>query len=127
MKRKLIYLATLATTQIGVITGYLLASSPAKAACDGAGGIAGGASCAQGAGSGSDLLSSIQVVTNTLLLVVGAGAVIMIIVGAARYVFSGGNDKNTKAAKDTIMYSVVGLVIAMLAYAIVNFVLTQFK
>lgn len=125
-KQKLFHFSTFLAVQASVLLGSLL-SAPARAACDGNGGISGGASCAQGGGSSKELLPSIQVITNTLLLAVGAGAVIMIIVGAARYVFSGGNDKNTKAAKDTIMYSVVGLVIAVLAYAIVNFVLTQFK
>jgi hypothetical protein len=49
----------------------------------------------------------------------------MIIVGGIRYVTSAGDSSKVKAAKDTIMYSVVGLAIAILAYAIVNFVIRQ--
>jgi hypothetical protein len=47
----------------------------------------------------------------------------MIIVGGLRYVTSGGDASSTKAARDTILYAVVGLVIAVMAFAIVNFVL----
>jgi hypothetical protein len=66
-------------------------------------------------------------VANILLFVLGAIAVIMIIFGGIRYVTSAGDSSRVKAAKDTILYSVVGLVVAILAYAIVNFVVTNIK
>jgi len=69
----------------------------------------------------------IKNVINTILLVLGMIAVIMIIAGGIRYTTSNGDSNQTKAAKDTILYSVVGLVIAILAFAIVNFVLEAFK
>lgn len=71
--------------------------------------------------------SLFHAIVNTLLLVLGSIAVIMIIIGGIRYTTSNGEAANTKAAKDTILYSVVGLVVALMAYAIVNFVVTQFK
>ncbi len=88
----------------------------------------------QGAGAGSPLCDSsdeeleplIKNVVNLLLAVLGFVAVIMIIIGGIRYTTSNGDSNNTKAAKDTILYSVVGLVVAILAYAIVNFVLEFF-
>lgn len=61
-------------------------------------------------------------IINTLLYVLGIIAVIMIIIGAIRYTASAGDASRIKAAKDTIMYSVVGLVVAMFAFTIVNFV-----
>ena len=64
--------------------------------------------------------------TNTLLFAVGLLSVVMIIIGGLRYVVSGGNANSVTAAKNTILYAIVGLVIALLAYAIVNFVLTIF-
>lgn len=64
-------------------------------------------------------------ITNTLLFILGAIAVIMIIVGGIRYVLSAGEGAAVKSAKNTILYAVVGLVIAILAYAIVNFVTTS--
>ena len=62
-------------------------------------------------------------VTNILLFVVGALSVIMLIVGGLRYVVSGGNSTAVTAAKNTILYAIVGLVIAFLAYAAINFVI----
>ena len=47
----------------------------------------------------------------------------MIIVGGLRYVVSGGNTASVTAAKNTILYAIVGIVVALLAYAIINFVL----
>lgn len=57
--------------------------------------------------------------------VIGIIAVIMIIIGGIRYVTSGGDPTSTKGAKDTIIYALVGLVIAALAQVIVRFVLKQ--
>lgn len=62
-------------------------------------------------------------IINTLLFVLGIICTIVIVVGGIRYATSGGDANQTKAAKDTILYAVVGLVVAILAYAIVNFVL----
>lgn len=76
--------------------------------------------------SPTDLITNIRVITNTMILFVGIAAVVMLIVGGFQYVFSQGNEKKTATAKDTIMYSIVGVVIAMLSFAIINFVLGQF-
>ena len=56
---------------------------------------------------------------NIMLFVIGILSVIMLIYGGIRYVLSSGD------AKNTIMYAIIGLVIAILAYAIVNFVITS--
>lgn len=68
----------------------------------------------------------VQTLINTLLYILGTIAVIMIIVGGIRYTTSGGDASGIKSAKDTVLYSVIGLVVAMLAWAIVNFVLGMF-
>ncbi len=69
--------------------------------------------------------SIFNAVTNLLIFVIGAIAVIMVIIGGLLYVLSSGDGKNTARAKDTILYAVIGLVVALLAYALVNFVLTR--
>ena len=61
---------------------------------------------------------------NIMLFAVGILAVIMIIWGGIRYVLSGGDSGAVSSAKKTILYAVVGLIVAILAYAIVNFVIT---
>ena len=63
-------------------------------------------------------------IVNTALFVIGAISVLMLIYGGIRYTTSGGNEKSVTAAKNTILYAIVGIVIAVLAYAIVNFILT---
>jgi hypothetical protein len=62
-------------------------------------------------------------ISNTLLFAIGALSVLMIIVGGIRYVISGGKEANVTKAKNTVLYAIIGLIIAILAYAIINFVL----
>jgi hypothetical protein len=65
-------------------------------------------------------------ITNVLLFLVGAISVLMIIFGGFRYVVSGGNATSVSAAKNTILYAVVGIIVAIVAYAVVNFVIGSF-
>ncbi len=88
----------------------------------------------QGAGSASgsgattvDAGTIIRNIVNLLLFVIGAVSVVMIVIGGLKYTTSNGDASAVKSAKDTIMYSVVGVVIALLAYAIVNFVISSIK
>ena len=67
----------------------------------------------------------IKNVTNIMCFIIGAVSVIMLIYGGIRYTTSGGNANSVTAAKNTIMYSIVGLIIAILAFAVVNFVVKQ--
>ncbi len=62
-------------------------------------------------------------VTNTILYIVGIIAVVMLIIGGIKYVVSGGDSKKVTDAKNTVLYAIIGLVIAVLAFAIVNFVI----
>ena len=67
----------------------------------------------------------IKNVTNIMFFIIGAVSVIMLIYGGIRYTTSGGNANSVTAAKNTIMYSIIGLVVAILAFAVVQFVVTQ--
>ncbi len=78
-------------------------------------------------GNSTDLGAGIQTGINILLFLIGAVAVIVIIIGGIKYVTSNGESSAVQSAKNTIMYAVVGLLVAILAFAIVNFVVTQFK
>lgn len=71
----------------------------------------------------ADLWAIVQTIINIILAVVGVIAVIMIIFGGIQYSTSAGDSGKVKKAKDTILYGIIGLVIALLAFAIVNFVL----
>ena len=73
--------------------------------------------------SASDLNSTIRTVINGITFVVGLIAVIMIVIGGIFYAISAGDPGKVKKAKDTIMYGIIGLIVALLAFAIINFVL----
>jgi ABC-type Fe3+ transport system permease subunit len=75
---------------------------------------------------GLNLRDGLKLVVNVLLFLLGAIAVIMIVVGGLRYVLSSGDSNQLTAAKNTILYAVVGLIVALLSYAIVNWVIDQF-
>ena len=88
-----------------------------------------GANSAKGADQPLSLFganSTFATITNVLLYVIGAIAVIMIVIGGLRYVLSGGDSSQISAAKNTILYAIIGIIIAILAYAIVNFVIGSF-
>ena len=76
---------------------------------------------------GENLPDIVKNVINLILVVLGMVAVIMIVIGGIRYTTSNGDSSSVKAAKDTILYAVVGLIVAILSYAIVNFVLGRFS
>ena len=80
-----------------------------------------------GTSTPTDVNVVIKNVTNIMFFIIGAVSVIMLIYGGIRYTTSGGNANNVTAAKNTVIYSIVGLVISILAYAIVNFVVTNIK
>lgn len=61
--------------------------------------------------------------TNTILFFVGIVSVIMLIWGGLRYIVSGGDSKKVTDAKNTVLYAIIGLVISLLSFAIVNFVI----
>lgn len=84
-----------------------------------------GYEAAGGGPSTKSLEVTIKTVVNVLLYIIGVLSVIMIIVGGIKYTTSAGDSTKVTSAKNTIMYAVVGLAVALLAYAIVNFVLTN--
>lgn len=85
-----------------------------------------GAKLAKADGMPSELIGSDGVftkITNTILYAVGIISVVMLIYGGLRYIVSGGDSKKVTDAKNTIMYAIIGLIISILAFAIVNFVI----
>ena len=79
-----------------------------------------------GGGDAMEVGDLITNVTNVLLFLIGALSVIFIIISGIYYVTSQGNAEQVKKAKNTMVYAVVGLIISILAYAIVNFVIGIF-
>jgi hypothetical protein len=84
-----------------------------------------GACNAAGVDATTSINNIVHTIVNILSAVVGIVAVIMIIVGGFRYITSGGNDASVTAAKNTILYAVIGLVVVALAQIIVRFTLSK--
>ena len=85
-----------------------------------------GVKAAQGTSSATSIFSTggvFATIVNVMLFLIGAISVIMLIYGGIRYTISGGDSGSVTSAKNTILYAIVGLIIAFLAYAIVNWVL----
>jgi hypothetical protein len=103
----------LADTTTNIKTGVQAANGANLAQCL----FANSANC-----SGTPIFTTI---INVALYIIGAISVVMLIYGGIRYTTSGGNAANVTAAKNTILYAIVGIVVALLALAIVNFVVGQ--
>lgn len=116
--------AVVAVSAVAAFDGTMV-----SAACDISNpSVMSGADCAQGNGQPSQLVGDGGVfnrITSILLFIVGAVAVIMLIFGGIRYIVSGGDQANVTAAKNTILYAIIGIIIALLAYAAVRFVTTS--
>ena len=74
-------------------------------------------------GANTDLMGNIQNILTAVFSIIGVVAVVMIILGGISYATSQGDPGKVKKGKDTILYGVIGLIVALLAFAIVNFVL----
>ena len=77
----------------------------------------------------SDLVGAdgvVESITSTILYLLGFISVIMLIVGGVKYALSAGDAKAVTDAKNTILYALIGLVIAILSYSIVKFVIGLF-
>jgi hypothetical protein len=119
--------AKLALLSIAALVGIMTAAAPAYVGASPASQIQTGVDNAGGGGETSNLGARVKTIVNILLYVLGAIAVVMIVIGGIRYTTSNGDSSAITSAKNTILYSVIGLIVAILAYSIVNFVLTQFK
>lgn len=67
-----------------------------------------------------------KIIANTLLFIVGIVAVIMLIISGLKYIASNGDTNQVKSAKDTILYTVVGVIVSIIAYAVVQFIIDRF-
>jgi len=75
-------------------------------------------------GTNESLLTNIvKPIIQTLILIIGGVAVLVIVVGGLMYILSAGDANNTKRAKDAILYAIIGLIVALFAQAIVTFVI----
>lgn len=70
-----------------------------------------------------DVQTVLKNILNALFEIIGVVAVAMIVYGGFQYMISGGDEKKVENAKKTITYAVIGLIVVILAGAIVNFII----
>jgi len=66
--------------------------------------------------------SLVNTIINIISWIVGIAAILMVIVGGFRYVVSGGDSTATSSARNTILYALVGLAVAVIAQILIHFV-----
>ena len=119
------YISKIITGLLTVGFGVALVTAPVSAL--GEGGAPAGINAARGDNTPSNLVngdsSIVRRAINIMLFGVGVLSVVMLIFGGFRYVISGGKKESVTNAKNTILYAIIGLLIAVFAYAIINFIL----
>lgn len=75
-------------------------------------------------GGGLSVAEIITAVINFILQFAAALAVLMIVLGGIRYITSAGNEDALKQGRNIVLYAIIGLVIIILSFVIVNFILT---
>lgn len=69
----------------------------------------------------------VQKILEIVFGIIGALAFLMVVISGLRYVLSGGDPSNISKAKNALIYSLVGLLIAITAQAIIVFVIGKIK
>ena len=121
MKRILLSLVALASIALGtfaLVPNTALAASGASKdqVCSGIGG------CSD---STNNITNTLRNVINVFSAIVGIIAVIVVLIAGFQYVTAAGDSSKVSTAKSTLIYAIVGLCVAALSQAIVQFVLKK--
>ncbi|NTU69409.1 hypothetical protein HGB13_01075 [bacterium] len=74
---------------------------------------------------GGDLSQAIGKISNTLIMLVGAVALLFMLIGGFMLITSGGKAESVQKGKNAIMYALLGLIIVIASYVIVNFIISS--
>lgn len=121
MKRIILGLVAVASIALGafaLVPDSALAASGASKneVCSGIGG------CND---STNNITNTIRNVVNVFSAIVGVVAVIVVLIAGFQYVTAAGDSSKVATAKSTLIYAIVGLIVAALSQAIVQFVLKK--
>jgi len=122
-KLKLIIAALAAVTTVGAISIFHLpgiAASTVTDICDGTAPDPTGI-CADN----EQVDVYIQPLLNAFYFVIGILAVGFIVFGGIKYITAAGDPSKLTAAKNTVLYAIIGLVVAISAFAITSFIFNQ--
>jgi hypothetical protein len=76
-----------------------------------------------GSCNGSGVTGALGAAVNILSIIVGAAAILMIVVSGLKYITSGGDSNKITSAKNNLIYALIGVAVAALAQLLVHFVL----
>lgn len=126
MKRIRLFLAALSLLiGVGSMTPVIVsAATPQQTVCSTLGS---NPQCSTTPANSVSINNIIKAVINLLSFFVGLIAVIMIMVSGYKYITAGGDSNKVSNAKNTLVYAIIGLVVAALAQSLVKFVLTKVK
>lgn len=94
------------------------------AACQGVS-LSDGGGCAESNNAARSLDKVVKLIISVLSLLIGVAAVIMMMVAGFRFLSSGGDASKVNSAKNTMLYAIVGLIVAAMAQMLVLFVLRR--
>ena len=69
------------------------------------------------------LEADVKTILSAIIGVLGFVCVVVMIIGGVNYMTSSGDTGKVKKAKDTILYGLIGLIVCVLAFALVQFVI----
>ena len=78
----------------------------------------------QHAHNGDDLINDTNTILNGVIGVLGVVAVAVVIYGGFLFLTAQGDPGKIKKGKDSITWGIIGLIIALLSWSIINFVLS---
>lgn len=132
MKKILSLIITASLTLLTIVAPLAVqAQSNSQALCEGSGGTwtasnaPSGGTCSST--DGRTVPGTIQQVTDVLIFIVGSISVLMIIIGGVRYTTSAGDQTALTSAKNTVLYAIIGIIVSIMAYAIVHFIFGAFN
>ena len=79
--------------------------------------------CPEGTAANDTLVGNVTAILNAVIGILGLVCVIVMIIGGVNYMTSAGDATKVKKGKDTILYGLIGLIICVLAFALVNWVI----
>lgn len=122
-------MGALSVLMLAGVAGTVIAPlSYAAGNCDHTKGLTGAVdeNCSKGEGQATNLFSGndsiVNTVINTMLFIAGILSVIMIIWSGIRYVTAHGDKNQVESAKSTLIYAIVGLILSIIAYAVVQWI-----
>lgn len=81
--------------------------------------------CSVGSNASNPFLTLINSVTSLIAYAAGATAVIFLLIGSIKYIASNGDPNSIKSAKNTIIYSLIGIIVIVIARSIIIFALSK--